>query len=175
MSARRAVTRALSPADPLMDVFPRAFLLVFCQLAVGGLFCLAIPPFHAIERGYYKSSAFVYVLIAALTLGRPRSRCGGTPVPTRAAAALEIALWAVFVAASAAYLASLWSERVALRARLFIASWVSGFAALIALAEGYRQAPALSLETVCLPAELSAVGAGARRRAPPGCCSGTGI
>ena len=38
-----------------------------------------------------------------------------------------------------------------LRARLFIASWMSGFAALIALAEGYREAPALSFETFFFP------------------------
>jgi len=133
-----------------MDVFPRAFLLVFCQLAVGGLFCLAIPPFHAIERGYYKSSAFVYVLIAALTLAGRLALWWHTAAEARSGG-LEVALWAVFVATSAAYLASLWSERVVLRARLFVASWVGGAAALIALAEGYRQAPVLSLETVIFP------------------------
>src|SRR5215472_10407670 len=134
-----------------MDVFPRAFLLVFCQLAVGGLFCLAIPPFHAIKRGYYNSSAFVYLLIAALTLvGRVALwwHSDGTDAVWRL---FEIALWAVFVGCAAAYLASLWGERVRVRARLFSASWLSGSAALVALAEGYRQAPAVSLEALVFP------------------------
>lgn len=134
-----------------MDVFPRAFLLVFCQFAVGGLFCLSIPPFHAVARGYYKSSAAVYVLIAALTLlGRVTLWWSGDATDGRWRA-LEIALWAVFVGCATAYWASLWSERMVLRARLFAASWVTGFAALIALAEGYRSAPALSLETFFFP------------------------
>jgi len=133
-----------------MDVFPRAFLLVFCQLAVGGLFCLAIPPFHEIERGYYKSSAFVYVLIAALTLA------GRVALWWRAAAdarggGLEVTLWALFVAAAAGYFASLWGERVILRARLFTASWLSGTAALVVLAEGYRQSSTLAVETIIFP------------------------
>jgi len=132
-----------------MDLFPRAFLLVFCQLSVGGLFCLAVPPFHELERGYYKSSAFVYVLLAALALAGRLALWG------RGAAgawqALETALWALFVACAAGYLASLWGERVVLRARLFAASWMSGVAALVVLAEGYRQTPALSIEAFVFP------------------------
>jgi uncharacterized membrane protein YeaQ/YmgE (transglycosylase-associated protein family) len=132
-----------------MDVFPRAFLLVFCQFAVGGMFCLSIPPFHTVERGYYKSSAAVYVLIAALTLlGRVTLWWSGNGGGWRT---IEIVLWAGFVGCSTAYLASLWSERMVLRARLFVASWMSGFAALVALAEGYREAPALSFETFFFP------------------------
>jgi hypothetical protein len=60
-------------------------------------------------------------------------------------------VWALFVACAGAYLASLWGERVALRARLFTATWVSGFTALIGLAEGYRNTPLLSVETVVFP------------------------
>jgi len=133
-----------------MDVFPRVFLLVFCQLAVGGLLCLAIPPFHQVERGYYKSSASVYVLIAALALvGRVSLwwNAGGGG----AWGWIEIGLWAVFVGCALGYLVSLWGERVALRARLFTASWLSGFGALLVLAEGYRQAPVLSFETFFFP------------------------
>jgi hypothetical protein len=144
-----------------MDLFPRAFLLVFGQLAVGGMFCLSIPPFHDIERGYYKSSAFVFVLIAALALA------GGVTLYWRSDApamhAFELLLWAVFVFSSAAYLATLWGERYRLRARLFTASWLSGAAALIAAAESYRDASLFSLETVLFPASflLSAVLLGA--------------
>src|SRR4030095_11271484 len=134
-----------------MDVFPRAFLLVFCQFAVGGLFCLSIPSFHAVARGYYKSSAAVYVLVAALTLlGRATLWWSGDAADD-GWRTVEIALWAVFVGCASAYLASLWSERMVLRARLFVASWMTGFAALIALAEGYRQAPVLSFESLFFP------------------------
>lgn len=146
-----------------MDVFPRAFLLVFCQLAVGGMFCLAIPPFHGVERGYYKSSAAVYVLIAALALAGRVTLWWSGDGSAGGWRAVEIALWALFVACATGYLASLWGERMVLRARLFTASWLSGFAALIGLAEGYRQAPLLSFETVFFPLSfaLSAVLLGA--------------
>lgn len=146
-----------------MDVFPRAFLLVFCQLAVGGMLCLAIPPFHAVARGYYKSSAAVYVLVAALALAGRVTLWWSDTGPDRSWRVIEILLWTVFVACSSAYLASLWTERARLRARLFSASWLSGFTALIALAEGYRQAPLLSFETLLFPFSfaLSAVLLGA--------------
>lgn len=146
-----------------MDVFPRAFLLVFCQLAVGGIFCLCIPPFHEVERGYYKSSAFVYVLIAALALaGRVALWWNGNGADG-AWRAVEISLWAGFVGCATGYLASLWGEHVTLRARLFSASWLSGLGALIVLAEGYRQAPSLSFEALFFPLSfvLSAVLLGA--------------
>ena len=51
-----------------MTLFARCFLLVFCQLGVGGLLSLAVPPFHELERGFYKSSAGVF-LSAALVGG----------------------------------------------------------------------------------------------------------
>jgi hypothetical protein len=134
-----------------MDVFPRAFLLVFCQLAVGGLFCLAIPPFHQLERGYYKSSATVYVSIAALALIGRLALWWHTPGADAAWRLFEIGLWAAFVACASAYLVTLWGERFVVRARLFGASWLSGCAALTVLAEGYRQAPIVSFETVIFP------------------------
>lgn len=133
-----------------MDVFPRAFLLVFCQLAVGGLFCLSIAPFHEIARGYYKSSACVYVAIAALALAGRITLWWQAPAGAPGTL-LEIGLWGLFVSCAAAYLGSLWSEYVVLRARLFSAAWLTGFLALIALAQGYRTAPVLSLETVLFP------------------------
>jgi hypothetical protein len=133
-----------------MDLFPRAFLLVFCQIAVGGMFCLAIPPFHDIERGYYKSSAVVYVMLAALALVGRIALWWNSADPG-AWRSVEIGLWAVFVVFASAYLASLWSEYVIIRARLFAATWLSGFVALVALAEGYRHAPLLSVETIVFP------------------------
>lgn len=135
-----------------MDVFPRVFLLVFCEFAVGGLFCLSLPPFHVIERGYYKSSAFVFVLMGVLALaGRLALWWNGGASPAQR---VEILLWALFVVSSGGYLVTLWGERYRLRARLFTAGWLTGAAALTAFAEGYRAAPLLSLETLIFPASF---------------------
>ncbi len=49
-----------------MTRFAACFILVFGELAWGGLFALAIPPFFNVERGFYKSSASVY-LAASIT------------------------------------------------------------------------------------------------------------
>jgi len=133
-------------------LFPRTFLLVFAQLAVGGFFCLSVPPFQAMERGYYKSSAFVFWVLATCALAGDLLLWWRRPAsPTGALAAAEIALWVVFWAAGGGYLVTLWGERVGLRARLFAATWLVGFIALIAAAQSYRQAPLLSLETLLYP------------------------
>jgi DMSO reductase anchor subunit len=144
-----------SRADPAaMDaLFPRTFLLVFAQLAVGGFFCLSVPPFLAMERGYYKSSAFVFWLLGGLALAGDVILWWRLPAPPRGGvAAPEILLWLIFWAAGGGYLTSLWGERVHLRARLFAATWLSGFAALIAAAQSYHAAPLLSVETLFYPA-----------------------
>ena len=47
--------------------FAVCFLLVFGELALGGMFALAIPPFFKIERGFYKSTACVYLASALMT------------------------------------------------------------------------------------------------------------
>ena len=49
-----------------MTRFAACFILVFGELAWGGIFALAIPPFFNVERGFYKSSAAVY-LAASIT------------------------------------------------------------------------------------------------------------
>ena len=92
--------------------FSACFLLVFGQLAVGGLAALAVPPFSVLERGFYKSSAGVFVGCAVLYLGgtvdlalRDLALRGRTPIGRG-----EIALWSAFTIAQAAYLASLWGE-----------------------------------------------------------------
>jgi hypothetical protein len=115
-----------------MTLFARCFLLVFCQLGVGGLLSLAVPPFHELERGFYKSSAGVYLTAAAvgglgtiwLWLTRATSGVG----------ALEAALWLAFVVLLALYMATLWGEAMALRARLYAAALLTGTAALAASA-----------------------------------------
>ncbi|MBM4243988.1 MAG: hypothetical protein FJ148_09255 [Deltaproteobacteria bacterium] len=115
-----------------MTLFARCFLLVFCQLGVGGLLSLAVPPFHEMERGFYKSSAGVF-LSAALTGGlgtawlwftRDASGVGG----------LEVVLWIAFLALFSLYVVTLWGDAMTLRARLYPASLLTGAAALAASA-----------------------------------------
>ena len=44
-----------------MTQFAECYLLIFGQLAVGGIAGLAVPPFQVIERGFYKSSAGIFL------------------------------------------------------------------------------------------------------------------
>lgn len=115
-----------------MTLFARCFLLVFCQLAVGGLLSLAVPPFRDLERGFYKSSAGVFLCAALvggagtvdLWLTREASGVGG----------FEVLLWSGFVVLFALYMATLWGEAMVLRARLYAAALLVGLGALAASA-----------------------------------------
>lgn len=131
-----------------MDLFPRTFLLVFCQLAVGGFVCLSIPPFHEVDRGYYKSSAAIYLLFGVLALLGRVALWAGKPSPPGAAETLEVLLWGLFVAAAGGYLWTLWSEAFVLRARLFTATLLFGLLGLIASAALYL--PSTSIVSVLL-------------------------
>jgi hypothetical protein len=111
-----------------MTQFARCFLLVFCQLGVGGLLSLAVPPFHELERGFYKSSAGVFF---------SASLVGGVGTVhllwTRSASGvsrLEAGLWIAHIVLFALYLSTLWGDAMVARARLFTASLASGILAL---------------------------------------------
>lgn len=137
-----------------MDVFARCFLLVFAQLYVGGMLALSIPPFHGIERGFYKSTAGVYLGFGALALlGRValilRPPTHGSAVTTTEW--IELLLWLVSVVATGVYLQSLWGEEFRRRARAYVWAWLAGIAALAAGAQAFRLGPALSIETVLYP------------------------
>jgi hypothetical protein len=103
-----------------------------------------------LERGFYKSSAGVFVGCAVLYLAARIAlvaRAGGAST----GAVVEIALWAAFTLAASGYLASLWGDRAALRARAFTASLAFGIAALSASASLHRLGPLLSLATILYP------------------------
>lgn len=134
-----------------MDLFPRSFLIVFSQLAVGGMLSLSIPPFHEIDRGYYKSSAFVYFLIAVLTVIGRWSLWLEAEGPFRSSQLVELFLWSAFTVACGGYLITLWGERFILRARLFVATWAAGLAALIWTAESYVPGSGWSADAVLYP------------------------
>ena len=137
-----------------MESFARCFLLVFAELFVGGLLTLSIPPFHQIERGFYKSTASVYLgagLLAfagrvALLLRNPGAGVGFTY-----AEVLEMVLWGLSLVAAGLYLHDLWGETFRSRARHFVWAWTSGIAALAIGAQAFRLGPLLSVETVLYP------------------------
>jgi hypothetical protein len=130
--------------------FSSCFLLVFGQLAVGGLAGLAVPPFPALQRGFYKSSAGVFLGCAVLFVA------GQTALAARAGSvgagrAAEIGLWSVFTTALAVYLASLWGDDQARRARAYVVALGLGLVALVTSASLYRLGPVLSPATLLYP------------------------
>jgi hypothetical protein len=139
-----------------MELFARCFLLVFAQLYVGGLLALSVPPFHAIARGFYKSTAAVYLAFGVFAFGGRLSlwlehRSGQNSV---AHEALELLLWVISLAAAAAYFQSLWGNAFRWRARVYATAWLAGLAALALGAQMFRLAPILSVETVFYPLQL---------------------
>ena len=136
-----------------MDIFARCFLLVFAQLYVGGLLAISVPPFHDIERGFYKSTASVYLGAGILAFA---GRCALLIWPsagahTTATAYAELALWLLSLTAGAVYLHSLWSDDFQRRARAYVLAWMGGVAALAVGAQLFRLGSVLSLETVLYP------------------------
>lgn len=131
-----------------MTLFARCFLLVFCQLGVGGLLALAVPPFHDIARGYFKSSGGVFLFCAWVGGGGAiylRLTRGAESVST-----VEALLWAVFLALFSAYLATLWGEAVLVRARLYSASLLAGLVALCVSALGITAADSALLDVLAV-------------------------
>lgn len=140
-----------------MDLFARCFLLVFSQIYVGGMLALSVPPFHEMERGYFKSTAGVYLGLGLLAfLARLALLLRATPATPGldAAQACELVLWFVSLAGASVYLWSLWGERFVLRARAYVAAWMAGVLALCVGAQTFRLAPWLSLEVILYPINL---------------------
>src|SRR6266404_4636391 len=107
-----------------MDVFARCFLLVFAQLYVGGLLALSIPPFHGIERGFYKSTAAVFLGAGVLAFaGRVALVLQPRAHASAAGPHIELALWALSLATGGLYLWTLWGDDFRLRARAYVAAW----------------------------------------------------
>jgi len=109
---------------------------VFGELALGGMFALAIPPFFKIERGFYKSTACVYLVSALMTtvgLGMLGWRGQVGIGPTTTSLAIVCGIWVVFCAVFTLYVVTLWSENGALRARAFSFGLLCGAIAVSAL------------------------------------------
>jgi hypothetical protein len=115
--------------------FAACFILVFGELAWGGLFALAIPPFFKVERGFYKSSASVFLaasITTAVGLGLLALRGGASAGPGAASLWTASALWTMSSIAVAVYLYTLWTENGLLRSRAYALGLVLGLIALIA-------------------------------------------
>ena len=132
-----------------MPGFTLGFLTFFCQLAVGGLFALSATPFHELDRGFYKSTGGVLLIISVLALWGKSSFYWTSLVHNFAlSTAAEAVCHLIFVLCFAGYIASLWGENQRFRARSFSAAILTGFLALMLSIHEFYTAPALSLETL---------------------------
>jgi hypothetical protein len=120
--------------------FGDCFILIFAQLAVGGTVALAVPPFRLMERGFFKSSAGIFLGFALIFLvAKVNLILRGGTLSLRIG--LEVALWVAFCGALGVYLASLWGDAYARRARAFALSLILGLAAIVLTADAYRPEP----------------------------------
>jgi len=129
--------------------FSDCFLLLFGQLAVGGVIGLAVPPFSLIDRGFYRSSAGLFLAFAAMFVaGKLVLLVRGQ---TGAGSAAELAAWIAFTAALATYTASLWGDAPRRRARAFASTVLLGLLALAVSALRFRLGPWLGVGTPLYP------------------------
>ena len=114
--------------------FAVCFLLVFGELAVGGMFALAIPPFFKIERGFYKSTACVYLasaLMATVGLGMLAWRATGNHMPGPDEPLDRMRHMGRLLPALRASMSSrLWTDLALLRARAFSLGLLAGLIAV---------------------------------------------
>jgi hypothetical protein len=138
-----------------MQAFPASFLLLFLEIALGGLFALAATPFHELSRGFYKSTGGVLFVVGALgLLGKADLYRKGIADSGVFGATAEMLLYAAFIFCFALYLYSLWGERMIFRARLFTLSLLTGLVALSVAARDFYQAPFPSVEALLYPASF---------------------
>ena len=98
-----------------MTDFAHVFLLIFGQLAFGGVFALSVPGFHEIERGFFKSTACVY-LGCGLTIfiGKLSLAYSALPETLWNMRTFEVSLWLLFCVVGGLYTYTLWGNRFVL-------------------------------------------------------------
>jgi len=116
---------------------------------VGGFLALGRLPFHDIERGFYKSSAAVFLTSAALLSAGLLSLLWHDAAEM--GARIEAGAWTVFTVLAGLYVSSLWGDPFRRRARAYTATVAAGLAALAISASRFSPAPALSVESVLYP------------------------
>jgi hypothetical protein len=111
--------------------------LVFAELAFGGMAAIAVPPFFKVERGFYKSSAAVYLgagLFPAVGFALLAMRPPEPQAPAPIALWIDSGVWVLFCAAVCLYMLTLWTDLGWLRARSYVASLGIGLAGVITTA-----------------------------------------
>lgn len=133
-----------------MDLFARCFLLVFAQLYVGGVLSLSVPPFHGIARGFYKSTAGIFLGAGILAFAGRLTLLSGAPFPSFLEI-VELGFWTASLAAGTIYLRTLWGDRFRQRAAAYAVTCLTGVVALALAAEHFRLGPVVSIETLLYP------------------------
>jgi hypothetical protein len=113
-----------------------------------------VPPFGVIERGFFKSSAGVFVGCAILYIAGRIALVVRAGTVT-AGAVIEIGLWIAFASTATVYFVTLWGDAARARARAFAASLGLGILALTASASVHRLGPLLSPATLLYPVSLT--------------------
>ena len=111
--------------------------MVFAELAFGGIAAIAVPPFFKVERGFYKSSAAVYLgagIVAAVGFALLAMRRPEPQAPGAIALWIDSSLWLLFCAAVCAYMFTLWTDLGMLRARSYLASLAIGLVGVVTTA-----------------------------------------
>ena len=134
-----------------MTQFAHCFLLVFGQLALGGFLCLSQLPFHDIERGFYKSSAAVFLASALVISAGELTLLWNARQGVGAWRTVEAFAWTAFTIAGAIYVASLWGDPYRRRALAYVATLITGIVAIFVAALGFSPASPLSIETLLYP------------------------
>jgi hypothetical protein len=111
--------------------------LVFAELGFGGLLAMAVPPFFKVERGFFKSSAAVYLgagLIPAVGFALLAMRRAEPHAPAAIWLGLDSAVWGLFCAAVIVYMVTLWTDHQMLRARAYVTGLGFGLLGVVATA-----------------------------------------
>jgi len=98
------------------------------------MFALSVPPFFQVERGFYKSSAAVYLSAAIVTAAGVAMLAIRGPRPDGPDPAVlwtAAALWILFCAVLGVYLSTLWTASGWLRARSYALGLATGLVALL--------------------------------------------
>ncbi len=136
--------------------FPDCFVLIFGELAVGGFLCLSVPPFQEIERGFYKSSAAVFLTAALAMIGGKLALLVRTGPPWAPIALVETGAWVLFTGAAAVYLYSLWGDPYRLRASAYLGTLLTGLAALAISASRFAAGALAPAAVLLYPASFAA-------------------
>jgi len=115
--------------------FAACFLFVFSEIAFGGMLAISIPPFFKIERGFYKSSAGVYLsagLLGVFGLAVLASRGSHRGPPSESCLWTVAGIWLVFCLFCALYMLTLWNDNGYVRSRAYVLALLFGLVAVAA-------------------------------------------